>query len=72
MSADMAVELKPHNVACVTLWPGTVRYISIFIKKIEFFRTEMAQIMQKNDEIGQVLKIDKVIFFKKRYWIKVF
>ncbi|CAJ0919857.1 unnamed protein product, partial [Mesorhabditis belari] len=52
MSADMAVELKPHNIACVTLWPGTVK-------------TEMAQIMQKNDEIGQVLKIDKELADKQ-------
>ena len=25
MAADMAVELKPHNVACISLWPGAVR-----------------------------------------------
>lgn len=25
MAADMAVELKPHNVTCVSLWPGAVR-----------------------------------------------
>ena len=24
MAADMAVELKKQNVACVSLWPGTV------------------------------------------------
>jgi dehydrogenase/reductase SDR family protein 1 len=25
LSADMAHELRPHNVACVTLWPGFIR-----------------------------------------------
>ncbi len=24
LAADMAVELKPHNVACVSIWPGIV------------------------------------------------
>ena len=25
MAADMAVELKKQNVACVSLWPGPVK-----------------------------------------------
>lgn len=25
MAADMAVELKDHNVASISLWPGTVK-----------------------------------------------
>ena len=25
MAADMAVELRKQNVACVSLWPGAVR-----------------------------------------------
>ena len=25
MAADMAVELKKQNVACVSLWPGAVK-----------------------------------------------
>lgn len=25
MAADMAVELRKQNVACVSLWPGPVR-----------------------------------------------
>ncbi|CAJ0558248.1 unnamed protein product, partial [Mesorhabditis spiculigera] len=52
MSADMAVELKPYNVTCVTVWPGTVR-------------TEMAQLMQQRDEIATVLKIDKALADKQ-------
>lgn len=25
MAADCAIELKRHNVACISLWPGAVR-----------------------------------------------
>ena len=39
MSADMAIELRKYNVACVTLYPGPVI-------------TEIVDNMKKNDTSG--------------------
>lgn len=41
MSADMAIELKPHNVACVTLYPGAV------------LTEEMGHVLQQGVEVGK-------------------
>lgn len=50
MTADMAVELKKHNVACVTLYPGPVV-------------TEIIQAVRKTEEgvsiLGHTLQYQK-------------
>ena len=48
MAADMAVELRKQNVACISLWPGPVK-------------TELVQDLVL-DKVTESTKSDKVIF----------
>ena len=46
LAADMAVELKDHNVACVSLWPGIVG-----TEHIKSFAEEMAASDDRDEQI---------------------
>ena len=48
MAADMAVELRKQNVACISLWPGPVK-------------TELVQDLVL-DKVTESTKSEKVIF----------